>query len=60
MAADLKYGYVFKRTLAAYQEQKKIIIHKGGTGSGKTYDLMIFLIFAIAMKEKNRVITIVS
>ncbi len=60
MEVDLSYGYVFKKTLAAYQEKKKIIIHKGGTGSGKTYDLMIFLIFVVAMREKNRVITIVS
>jgi phage terminase large subunit len=60
MEVNLKYGYVFKKTLAAYTNKKKIIIHKGGTGSGKTYDLMIFLIFVIAMKEKNRVITIVS
>ncbi len=60
MEVDLSYGYVFKKTLAAYKEKKKIIIHKGGTGSGKTYDLMIFLIFVVAMREKNRVITIVS
>ena len=60
MEVNLKYGYVFKKTLAAYTNKKKIIIHKGGTGSGKTYDLMIFLIFVIAMKEKNRIITIVS
>jgi len=60
MEVNLKYGYVFKKTLAAYTNKKKIIIHKGGTGSGKTYDLMIFLIFVIAMREKNRVITIVS
>jgi len=60
MEVDLKYGYVFKKTLAAFTNKKKIIIHKGGTGSGKTYDLMIFLIFVIAMREKDRIITIVS
>jgi len=60
MEVNLKYGYVYKKTLAAYTNKKKIIIHKGGTGSGKTYDLMIFLIFVIAMREKNRIITIVS
>ncbi|MEI8049654.1 MAG: PBSX family phage terminase large subunit [Bacteroidota bacterium] len=60
MEVDLSYGYVLKKTMAAYLERKKIIIHKGGTGSGKTYDLMIFLIFVVAMREKNRIITIVS
>lgn len=60
MEANLEFGYVCRKTMDAYKANKKIIIHKGGTGSGKTYDLMIFIIFQIAMKEKNRIITIVS
>lgn len=58
--SDIKYGTIFKRTLSSYQNGSKIIIHKGGTGSGKTFDLMIFIIFAVAMRERNRIITIVS
>lgn len=60
MEVELKYGKIFKKTLSLYEQGQKIIIHKGGTGSGKTFDLMIFLIFAIALRESNRIITIVS
>lgn len=58
--SDLKYGNIFKKTRQLYDSGQKIIIHKGGTGSGKTYDLMILIIFYIALRERNRIITIVS
>ena len=60
MAVNLKYGYIFKTTAQAFDSGKKIIIHKGGTGSGKTYDLMIFLIYYVALRHPNWVITVVS
>lgn len=53
-------GYVFNKTLLAYQKGKEVIIHKGGTGSGKTMDNMIFLTFPIALKEPDQIITVVS
>jgi len=56
----VKYGFCFKNTNNAYKLGHKIIVHRGGTGSGKTFDIMIFLIFVIAMQERNRIITIVS
>ncbi len=60
MELDLYYGKIFEETLNAYDSGKKVIIHRGGTGSGKTFDIMMFLIFVIALKEPNRIITIVS
>lgn len=54
------YGDVFERTLNAYESGYEVIIHQGGTGSGKTEDIMVFLMFHIALIEKNKVITIVS
>lgn len=57
---DIQYGTIFKKTRQSYEAGSKVIIHKGGTGSGKTFDLMIFIIFAVAMRERNRIITIVS
>jgi phage terminase large subunit len=57
---DIQYGTIFKKTRQSYESGSKVIIHKGGTGSGKTFDLMIFIIFAVAMRERNRIITIVS
>jgi len=58
--ADIIYGEVFEQTLTAHESGKKVIIHKGGTGSGKTEDIIIFLAFVIASKQKNQIITIVS
>lgn len=58
--SEIIYGDVFDNTLAAYESGKKIIIHKGGTGSGKTEDIIIFLCFIIALKQNNKIITIVS
>ncbi len=60
MEVNVEYGYIYDQTEAAFTSGKKIIIHKGGTGSGKTYDLMIFLIFFVAMRFKNKIITVVS
>ena len=58
--SEIIYGEVFEQTLSAYENGKKIIIHKGGTGSGKTEDIIIFLLFIIALKQSNEIITIVS
>lgn len=60
MDSTVQYGYVFDKTEQAFNKGKKVIIHKGGTGSGKTYDIMIFLIFFIALRFQNKVITVVS
>jgi len=60
VAKELKYGYVFEQTEQAFSQGCKVIIHKGGTGSGKTYDLMVFLVVYLAMRMKGKVITVVS
>lgn len=57
---DIGYGEVFEKTINAFESGKKIVIHRGGTGSGKTEDIMIFLIFVIALNEQNKIITVVS
>jgi phage terminase large subunit len=57
---EIQKGAVFNKTHQAFRGGKKIIIHKGGTGSGKTYDLMIFFAFMIALQQKDKIITIVS
>ncbi len=57
---DIGAGEVFGSTMEAFKEGKKVVIHQGGTGSGKTYDLMLYLIFCVLMKKENQIITIVS
>lgn len=57
---EIEAGNIFDRTQTEWEAGKKIIIHKGGTGSGKTYDLMIFLIFYIALQNDGWIITVVS
>lgn len=59
MDKQVSYGYVFEQTLEAFEKGIKIIIHKGGTGSGKTYDLMVLLNY-LALQYSNKVITVVS
>lgn len=49
-----------KLTKGSYEEGKKVIIHKGGTGSGKTTDLMVFLFWLATQIITNKVITVVS
>ena len=56
---NINHGTIFQRTYKAFDEGKKVVIHKGGTGSGKTFDTMIFL-FSIAMNYENLVMTVVS
>ena len=37
---------------------KRIVIEQGGTRSGKTYNILMWLIFGYALKNKKKVITI--
>ena len=57
---DIGYGEVFEKTYKAFDAGKKIVIHMGGTGSGKTEDIMVYLKFEKALKERNKIITVVS
>lgn len=59
MSVNLEHGYIFRTTHDNFRAGKKVIVHKGGTGSGKTYDLMLFLL-AIAYLYKDKIITVVS
>lgn len=52
-------GTIFQRTDKAFVNGEKVVIHKGGTGSGKTVDTMIYL-FSKAMQEDSLIITVVS
>ena len=53
-------GKVFGSTKKSFELGKKVVIQRGGTGSGKTFQIMMYLIFDVLMKKKNQVITIVS
>jgi phage terminase large subunit len=57
---EIGYGEVFEKTLHSFESGNKIVIHMGGTGSGKTEDIMIYLIFQIALQQRNIIITVVS
>lgn len=50
---------IFNYTNNAYEIGKTCIINKGGTGAGKSFDIMIFIIY-LALKQKNKIFTIVS
>ena len=56
---QIKTGNIYSRTKKSFDRGNKIIIHKGGTGSGKTFDIMLFL-FSIAITQSNLIITVVS
>ena len=42
MQIDLKTNVVFKHLV---ETEKKIIVNQGGTRSGKTYNIILFIIF---------------
>lgn len=56
-----KYGKtkVLSETKKAFADGKKVVIHKGGTGSAKTFSVMIFLLHVLTT-QKNQIITVVS
>lgn len=56
---DLQYSEIFDFTKNAFDDGCKILIHNGGTGSGKTYNIMMFLL-SVALNSENQVITVVS
>lgn len=59
MKVDINAGNIMRKTKEALDEGNKIVIHKGGTGSGKTYDLVQYLI-VVALQQRNKIITVVS
>ena len=56
-----KYGKtkVLSETKKAFADGKKVVIHNGGTGSAKTFSVMIFLLHVLTT-QKNQIITVVS
>jgi phage terminase large subunit len=59
MRVEINHGKIFAKIKSAFDSDEKIIINKGGTGSGKTYDIINFLIY-ICFAFHNKVITVVS
>ena len=56
---QINTGTIFNQTKQAFDDGAKVVVHKGGTGSGKTYDNMIYL-FSQALIETNTITTVVS
>lgn len=52
---DLKTNIVWKHL---EKSQKKIIIEQGGSRSGKTYNILIWIIFGYCLRNKNKVVSI--
>jgi phage terminase large subunit len=53
-------GKVGKRIVTSLRDGYKEIINKGGTGSGKTYDHMLVILWLMMSQVKNKVATVVS
>ena len=56
----IETGQIHKLTRRAFKAGNHVVIHRGGTGSGKTYDIMIYLIFIVGCQEEKKIITIAS
>ena len=52
---QIKTNIVYKHLL---QSDKKIIIEQGGTRSGKTYNILLWIIFDYCANNSNKIITI--
>lgn len=59
MTVDIGYGSIFEKTFEALDRGREIVIHKGGTGSGKTFDIMVYLLF-VYCQQPGKVVTVVS
>jgi len=51
----IKTNVVYKHLL---NNQKKILVEQGGTRSGKTYNILLWIIFEYCTKNNNKIVTI--
>ena len=56
----LKYSKIFESTGKAFANGYEVVIHKGGTGSAKTYEIMMYLIFYFTKFNDHKIVTVVS
>ena len=52
---DVNVNVVFEHLL---DSQKKIVVEQGGTRSGKTYNILLFIIFHYCQSHTGKTITI--
>lgn len=57
---DYKGSKVYEETKAAWKSGARLIANKGGTRSGKTYSVMMLLVFFAAFSDNRRDIDVVS
>lgn len=55
LSIDIKTNVVYDYTDAS---EKKYVIHQGGTRSGKTYNILLWIIFKYCMTNRGKIITI--
>ena len=60
MQIQIEHGNIFEKTRRSYEMKNKVIIHRGGTGSGKTFEIMLFLFWVLCSGIRNKVFTVVS
>lgn len=56
---EIKTGQVYLLTENAFKQNINTVIHNGGTGAGKTFDIMIKIIL-MCLSTPNKVFTVVS
>lgn len=56
----MRTSEVFARNIAAYNDKKTLIINSGGTSSGKTFSILQLLFLIALIKQRPRVISVVS
>ena len=54
-AQRIQTNVVYKHLL---NSQQKIVVQQGGTRSGKTYNVLLFIIFEYSLKQRDKTITI--
>ena len=52
---DIESNVVYEHLL---ESEKKIIVEQGGTRSGKTYNILLWIIFSYCTNHRNKIITI--
>ena len=55
MQIEIETNIVFEHLI---ETKKKIVVNQGGTRSGKTYNILLYIIFFYCTKNKKKIITI--
>lgn len=59
MNVRIEHGYIYEQTERAFSDGASTVIHRGGTGGGKSFEIIIYILLK-ALSTQGEVFTVVS